>query len=151
MSPVPVHREEAKHGLPGTFSGTQEVSEGRGACHILSHLERGFENKSPFVIHSDWEGMLCLSSHGLYRRQRGDENSSWPVGTIPSPSRSPVSTLSPASKACAARGTWSQALKGPVFSESLGHLLEGFLKLREGGGNHPAPSSPIQLPSLNLL
>lgn len=53
MSPVPVHREEAKHGLPGTFSGTQEVSEGRGACHILSHLERGFENKSPFVIHSE--------------------------------------------------------------------------------------------------
>lgn len=42
----------AKHSLPGAFSGTQEAFVGQGALHILSHLERGLEDKSPFVTHS---------------------------------------------------------------------------------------------------
>lgn len=41
----------AKHSLPGAFSGTQEAS-GPRARHILSHLERGLEDKNPFVTHS---------------------------------------------------------------------------------------------------
>lgn len=75
---------------------------------------------------------------------------SWHVGTIAN-HHSLVSTPSPTSKACAVMGAGSGHLRGLVSlgtggsvlsSLSLAHLLEGFLKLRNGGGDRLAPPFP---------
>lgn len=131
----------------GNAQSASAFSEGQGACHILSHLERGLENKSPFVTHSRLgrNALTFLSQPPLTR----DSKSILPCLLVPS--QAPAEAPPPQLLKHILEGAPGLSTYGAcsLLSESLGHLLEGFLKLRKGGGSHRVPPSPIQLPSLN--
>lgn len=135
-------------------SSSKERSDGQGACHILSYLNRTQEQRS--LCHPQWTGwgICCLSSLGLplYEIWGQKEHSSWLHCTIPG--LSPVPSCLPLSEPW---NMWLQShlvctLEYQFPSLRVWVISQGiFLNWRKGAGNHLAPPSPIKRPSLNLL